>query len=83
MDKCWAFYPIAGTRLAWIPCVRKAEAGSRLCKRHGDAVTGVLFGALAHRKDAKEIEARREEAAALAANTRKSVRSARKNGEKQ
>ncbi len=48
MNKCWAFYPIAGTREAWIPCVRLAEEGSRYCARHGDAITGALLGALVH-----------------------------------
>ncbi len=48
MKKCCAFYPIAGSRTAWLPCVRKVEAGSRFCRRHGEAIFGAMLGALAY-----------------------------------
>jgi hypothetical protein len=47
---CRAFYPISGTRQAWIPCVRPAEANSNFCVRHNDAVAGAMFGAIIHQE---------------------------------
>jgi hypothetical protein len=55
MKKCKAFYPIAGTRTAWIPCVRNAEEGSRFCRRHTDAILGVMLGALVHEEPVNEL----------------------------
>ena len=54
MKKCKAFYPIAGSRTAWIPCVRKAEAGTGFCRRHGDAIFGVMLGAIVYEKAVDE-----------------------------
>ena len=48
MKTCQAFYPIAGSRTAWLPCVRKAEKGSHFCRRHGDAIFGAVLGALVY-----------------------------------
>ena len=64
MGKCWAFYPIAGSRSAWIPCMRRAEAGGRYCRRHGDAAVGIVLGSILHADDARKtaMAARREEA---------------------
>ena len=56
MKKCQAFYPIAGTRKAWIPCVRKAEEGSAFCRRHGDAILGAMLGALVYAEAVDEVE---------------------------
>jgi hypothetical protein len=47
MSRCQAFRPIAGTREAWIPCIRCAEAGSAFCRAHGDAIFGAMLGRLA------------------------------------
>jgi hypothetical protein len=44
MKKCIAYYPIAGSRGAWVRCVHKAEARSRFCRSHGDVVIGVVLG---------------------------------------
>lgn len=44
MKKCIAFSAIPGSREAWIPCLREAQAGYALCERHSDAVAGVLMG---------------------------------------
>jgi hypothetical protein len=54
MKKCKAFYPIAGSRTAWIPCVRRAEAGSRYCRQHGDAIFGAMLGAIVYEKAVDE-----------------------------
>lgn len=54
--KCSAFYPVAGARRAWLPCARKAEAGSLFCKRHGEAIFGAMLGALMYGKAVNEIE---------------------------
>lgn len=54
MGKCWAFYPIAGTRSAWIPCVREAEEGRRYCRRHWDALAGVMLGSILHADDERK-----------------------------
>jgi hypothetical protein len=54
MKKCRAFYPIAGSRTAWVPCVRKAEKGSRFCRRHGDTIFGVVLGALVYAEPVDE-----------------------------
>lgn len=56
MNKCSAFYPIAGSRTAWLPCVRKAQLGSRFCRRHGDAVLGAMLGALAYAEPQNVME---------------------------
>jgi hypothetical protein len=68
MKKCRAYYPIAGSRAAWIPCVRTAEEGSGFCRRHEDAILGAMLGALVLEKavdEAVHVEAekwpRREE----------------------
>lgn len=56
MKKCRAFYPIAGTRKAWIPCARKAEAGSVFCRKHGEGIFGAMLGALVHSEAVNEVE---------------------------
>jgi hypothetical protein len=48
MKKCWAYQAIAGSRMAWVPCVRMAEDGSRFCARHARAIEGAVLGALMH-----------------------------------
>ncbi len=55
MKKCKAFYPIAGSRTAWIPCVRKAEAESGFCRRHGEAIFGAMLGAIVYEKAVDEV----------------------------
>jgi len=55
MKKCCAYYPIAGSRSAWVPCVRKAEEGTPFCQRHGDAVFGAMLGALVYREPVNEV----------------------------
>jgi len=39
--------------MAWVPCVRMAEEGSRFCARHARAIEGAVLGALMH-AEAKE-----------------------------
>ncbi len=56
MEKCWAYYPIAGTREAWIPCVRNAIEGSHYCRRHEDVITGALLGQVVHGPPVDEAE---------------------------
>jgi len=56
MKKCKAFYAIAGSRTAWIPCARKAEAGTGFCRRHGDAIFGVMLGAIVYEEPVEEGE---------------------------
>jgi hypothetical protein len=46
MKKCWAYQAIAGSRSAWVPCVRRAEAGSHFCAQHARAIEGAVLGAL-------------------------------------
>jgi hypothetical protein len=48
MKRCWAYQAIAGSRNAWVPCVREAEVGSRFCTRHAPAIEGAVLGALMH-----------------------------------
>jgi hypothetical protein len=48
MKRCWAYQAIAGSRSAWVPCVRAAEDGSRFCSRHARAIEGAVLGALMH-----------------------------------
>ena len=48
MKRCWAYQAIAGSRSAWVPCVRMAEEGSRFCARHARAIEGAVLGALIH-----------------------------------
>jgi len=60
MKKCKAFYPIAGSRTAWIPCVRKAERGSGFCRHHGDAIFGAMLGAIVYEKPVDEAVTRPE-----------------------
>ena len=47
---------MAGTRRAWLPCARKAEAGSVFCKRHVDAIFGAMLGALMYGEPVNEVE---------------------------
>lgn len=47
MKKCIAFSAIPGSRAAWIPCVRRAQPGYALCRRHSDVVAGVMLGVCA------------------------------------
>jgi hypothetical protein len=56
MHQCKAFSPIAGTRMAWIPCVQKAERGSSFCRKHGNAILGAVLGALVYADPSAEIE---------------------------
>jgi hypothetical protein len=60
MTKCRAFFPIAGTRAAWLPCVRKAEDGSPFCRTHGDAIFGAVLGALANAEPLRKPRAMRK-----------------------
>src|ERR1700731_2837921 len=48
MKRCWEYQAIAGSRMAWVPCARMAEDGSRFCARHARAVEGAVLGALIH-----------------------------------
>ena len=48
MKRCWAYQAIAGSRMAWVPCARMAEEGSRFCARHARAIEGAVLGALIH-----------------------------------
>ena len=48
MKRCWAYQAIAGSRSAWVPCVRLPEEGSRFCTRHARAIEGAVLGALMH-----------------------------------
>ena len=48
MKKCWAYQAISGSRMAWVPCARKAEDGSRFCSQHARAIEGAVLGALMH-----------------------------------
>ena len=54
MKKCWAYQAIAGSRMAWVPCVRLAEEGSRFCSRHARAIEGAVLGALMHAEERDE-----------------------------
>jgi len=56
MKKCKAFTPVAGSRTAWLPCMRKSQPGSAFCKKHGDAIFGAMLGALTFGPPIKEIE---------------------------
>jgi hypothetical protein len=47
MKKCIAYSAIPGSRAAWIPCVRRAQPGYALCRRHSDVVAGVMLGVCA------------------------------------
>ncbi len=49
-----AFYPVAGSRTAWIPCAQKAESESGFCRRHGDAIFGALLGVIVSEKAVDE-----------------------------
>jgi hypothetical protein len=55
MKKCWAYQAIAGSRNAWVPCVRRAEEGSRFCSRHARAIEGAVLGALMHAEAKDEV----------------------------
>jgi len=46
MQRCWAYQLIAGSKTAWVPCVREAAEGSNYCGRHGAAITGAMLGML-------------------------------------
>jgi hypothetical protein len=54
--KCRAFKPIAGTRMAWIPCAHKAERGQKYCRSHGVAIMGICLGALVYGDPVDEVE---------------------------
>jgi len=56
MKKCVAFQPLAGSRTAWVPCARKAEAGSAFCRKHGDAAFGMMLGALVYAPARNEMQ---------------------------
>jgi hypothetical protein len=56
MSKCKAFTPVARSRSAWRPCLRKAQPGSAFCKKHDDAVFGAFLGALHHSEPTDAIE---------------------------
>ena len=34
--------------MAWVPCARMAEEGSRFCSRHARAIEGAVLGVLMH-----------------------------------
>ncbi len=78
MKKCKAFYPIAGSRTAWIPCVQKAEAGSEYCRQHGDAIFGAMLGAIVYEKAVDE--AVHVEAEKWPRRTEKTTRRGRQDG---
>jgi hypothetical protein len=64
MKKCIAYSAIPGSRAAWIPCVRQAQPGYALCRRHSDVVAGVMLGVCASGllEDAlKKLETKRQE----------------------
>jgi len=42
--------------MAWIPCMRQAEAGSPFCRRHADAIFGAMLGAVVHSEPVMEVE---------------------------
>jgi hypothetical protein len=46
--------------MAWIPCVRKAEKGSLFCRKHGDAIFGVMLGAVVHQGAVSEAVSLRD-----------------------
>lgn len=50
--------------MAWIPCARKAERGSKFCRKHGDAVIGAMLWALVNEEPAEELVHFCEEAGA-------------------
>jgi len=54
VKKCKAYYPIAGSRTAWIPCLRDAEPETGFCRRHGDAIVGAWLGAVIHGAEAED-----------------------------
>jgi hypothetical protein len=54
VNACQAFSLIAGSRTAWVPCVRQAEEGEKYCRRHGDAVAGVLLGEVVYGDDLEQ-----------------------------
>ena len=41
--------------------MRKAEEGSRFCRRHGDAILGAMLGALVYSEPVNEVVSLREE----------------------
>ena len=43
--------------MAWVPCARMAEAGSRFCARHARAIEGAVLGALMHAEARNEAVA--------------------------
>jgi hypothetical protein len=47
MKKCIAYSAIPGSWAAWTPCVRRAQPGYALCRRHSDVVAGVMLGVCA------------------------------------
>ena len=55
---CWAYQPVAGSKTAWVPCVREAAEGSKFCGRHGVAITGAMLGMLMPRKGVGALLAR-------------------------
>jgi hypothetical protein len=61
MKKCWAYQAIAGSRSAWVPCVRSAEEGSRFCSRHARAIERAVLGALMHAEARDEAVTMNEE----------------------
>jgi hypothetical protein len=54
MKTCRAFSLIAGSRTAWVPCVREAEVREKYCRRHGEAVAGVLLGEVVYGEELEE-----------------------------
>jgi hypothetical protein len=57
--------------MAWVPCARTAEEGSRFCVMHARAIEGAMLGALMH------AEARNE-AVTLVEDLRPWIRGRRK-----
>jgi hypothetical protein len=43
--------------MAWVPCARMAEEGSRFCARHARAIEGAVLGALMHAEARNEAVA--------------------------
>lgn len=75
MKKCIAFSTIPGSREAWIPCMRDAQAEYALCQRHSDVVAGVMMGicvaGIAEDAKGKRKKQRRAERKRLTGNSRK------------
>ena len=64
MKYCKGYQLIAGSRTAWVPCVRAVEGDWEYCKKHGNALLGALLGRLVQPEAGKEAQLPMEEKAA-------------------